>query len=291
MIRFLNRYKLAVLFLLFLSFSVTAFAAPITMGNIISFSDVTVRTGEQVKSVLVVGGDAHINGSVTDELVVVNGNVFLSSTADVRDRVIVLGGKIIAENGAVIHKGFFQYGGDVFAISSLLTAGLIVLIMWLAQFAITAVLLLIPAAMVWLRPKLIGDISQAIRENKLKAVFLGILSILAGLTLIAIFSVSIIGLPLAFLLLLFLAVLAAVGISAVSLSAGESLSQYGNWQEPKKYFNVFLGSLLMALLFNVPVIGLMLLYLAIAAGLGGVCIKLFTAKATANNEDKEVKSK
>lgn len=280
---FVKRYRLAALLFFIISISVPAFASPLTDGNIVSFSDVTVQPDEHVKSVLVVGGNASIAGHVEDEVVVINGNAFLSPTATIKDHVIVLGGKIAAEDGAFVRKGYFQYSGDFFAISSLLTAGLIVAIIWFAQFIVTVALLLVPVLTAWLRPGLIEEFSQIIKDHKIKTLFLGILGIIAGLVIIAIFLLSVIGIPIALVLLFLMLVVMALGLGAVCTSIGDSISSYLNLKEQKKYFSVLAGSLLVALLFNIPLIGLLLLCLVAAVGLGGVLLKFFTKKVTTDN--------
>lgn len=280
---FLKKYKLVALIFFIFSFSVPAFASPLTEGNIVSFSDVNVQPDEHVKSVLVVGGNVNIAGYVEDEVVVINGNAFLSPTAKIKDHVIVLGGKISAEDGAFVRKGYFQYGGDFFAISSLLTAGLIVAIIWFAQFMVTVVLLIIPVLTAWLRPSLIGEISQIIKDHKIKTLFLGILGIIAGLVIIAIFSLSIIGVPIALVLLFLMLVVMALGFGAGCASIGDCISNYINIKEQKKYFSVLIGSISIALLFNIPLIGLLVLCIVLSVAFGGVLLKFFTKKVTENS--------
>ncbi|TWH46276.1 hypothetical protein [Sporomusa sp. KB1] len=280
---YLRRYKLVLAILFILCISVPAVASPLTEGNIISFSDVNVKPDEHVKSILVVGGNANIAGYVGDEVVVINGNVFLSSTANIKGHVIVLGGKISAEDGAVVREGYFQYGGGFFAISSLLTAGLIVTIIWFAQFIVTVALLIVPILTIWLRQSLIGEISQIVKDHKIKTLFLGILGIIAGLVIIAIFSLSVIGIPMALVLVFLMLVVMALGLGAICSSIGDNISSYLNVKGQKKYLGILSGSLLIALLFNIPLIGLLVLCLVVSVGFGGVLLKLFTKKVTADN--------
>jgi|GEM_PF-3381900 len=269
-----KKYKLIALMFVMLIFSVPAFASPLTVGNIISFSDVTVQADEHVKSILVVGGNAHISGFVEGEVVIINGNAFLSSSANVKDHVVVLGGKILAEDGAFVREGIIEFLGEFLAINSLLIAGLVVSIIWFVQFVITIILLIVPVVTVWLRQSLIKEISQVIKIHKIKAAFLGILGIIASLIIIAIFSLSVIGIPVALMLFSLMLVVVALGLGAICSSIGDSLSTYINVKERKKYFSVLVGSLFTTLLFNIPLIGLLVLCVVMSVGFGGALIKL-----------------
>jgi len=273
-----KKYKLIVLMFFMLIFSVPAIASPLTVGNIVSFSDVTVQADEHVKSILIVGADAHISGYVDDEVVIINGNAFLSSNAKVKDHVVVLGGKILAEEGAFVREGIIQFGGELLALNSLLIAGLMVSIIWFVQFIVTVALLVIPIVTVWLRQNLIEEIRQVIKDHKIKAGVLGILGIIASLIIIAIFSLSVIGIPVALMLFALMLVVIALGLGAISSSIGDSLSNYINIKNSKTYFSVLVGSLLIALIFNIPLIGLLVLCVVMSVGFGGVLIKLGTKK-------------
>ena len=273
-----KKYKLVVLMFFMLIFAVPAFASPLTVGNVVSFTDVTVQAGEHVKSILIVGGDAHISGFVDDEVVIINGNAYLSSDAKVKDHVVVLGGKIFAEDGAFVREGIIEFGGDLLAINSLLIAGLLVSIIWFVQFIITMALLVVPSVTVWLRQSLISDISQVIQGHKIKAAFLGILGIIASLIIIAIFSLSVIGMPIALLLFALMLMVIALGLGAICSSIGDSLSSYIIVKERKRYFSTLVGSLFIALLFNIPLIGLLFLCVVMSVGFGGALIKLCTKR-------------
>jgi hypothetical protein len=63
--------------------------------------DVRIERDEEVtESVVVVGGSATIAGRVRDGVVVVGGNLVLTSTADVRGDVVLVGGQLTREAGA-----------------------------------------------------------------------------------------------------------------------------------------------------------------------------------------------
>ena len=65
-------------------------------------SDVIVNRGETVEEVVVIAGNATINGEVDGELTVVGGNATLGPEAVVRDDVTVVGGSLNRAEGSVI---------------------------------------------------------------------------------------------------------------------------------------------------------------------------------------------
>ena len=56
----------------------------------------TVAEGDVVKDLVVIGGDAEVNGQVRGDLVVVLGNVTMGPNAEVRGDLVVVGGNLTA---------------------------------------------------------------------------------------------------------------------------------------------------------------------------------------------------
>lgn len=73
--------------------------------------DYTLRAGDVAREVVVVFGDATIEGRVDENVVVVFGKAHLSSTADVDGSLIVVGGTAIASAGARIDEDLVVVGG------------------------------------------------------------------------------------------------------------------------------------------------------------------------------------
>ena len=68
--------------------------------------DIRIERDEEVSdAVVVVGGNATIDGRVRDGVVVVGGDLHLSATADVRGDVVLVGGKIIRDQGSQLVGG------------------------------------------------------------------------------------------------------------------------------------------------------------------------------------------
>ena len=75
-------------------------------------SDYTVALGDRVRELTAVAGSVTIEGQVEREVVVILGTTRLASTAIVRELVVV-GGDVVVEPGAVVERGFVVLGGTL----------------------------------------------------------------------------------------------------------------------------------------------------------------------------------
>jgi uncharacterized RDD family membrane protein YckC len=73
--------------------------------------DYTLRAGEAVREVLIIAGDAAIEGRVDRDVVVVFGKAQLSSTAAIDGSLIVIGGSALASAGALVGEDLVVVGG------------------------------------------------------------------------------------------------------------------------------------------------------------------------------------
>lgn len=75
--------------------------------------DYTLKTGDKVREVLVIFGNATIEGRVDQNVVVILGDAQLSSTAFVDGALLVFGGSATAAAGAVVDEDLVVIGGAV----------------------------------------------------------------------------------------------------------------------------------------------------------------------------------
>src|SRR6185437_389725 len=71
----------------------------------------TLRAGETAEQIVVVGGDATIEGHVTENVVVVLGRAQLGSTAEIDGQFVVVGGSAVVTEGAKVHGDVVAIGG------------------------------------------------------------------------------------------------------------------------------------------------------------------------------------
>lgn len=253
-------------------------AAPVTNGSIVNFADTVVPAGTTAENVIVVGGNATIAGTVTDEVVVLNGNVTLASTASVRDRVIVLGGNLSAEDGAYVGKGVFRIGGDFAMAATLVSAGFLILLLWFINIAVTAGLIVIPVALAWGFKAKVQEMGDIIQAHTIRTILVGLLGGFAVTIAALILALTIIGIPVAVLLVLLAALVSIYGLGGVCFEVGRNLPFNVSAGERGILFSTLYGAVLLALVFNVPVIGLIALKLSLLTGFGVVILKVSTKK-------------
>ena len=87
------------------------------------WQDFLLKSTDSVGDVVVVSGDATIDGLVDGDLVVVFGSARLSRTAIVDGSLIVVAGSATVADGAVIHRDFVVVGGAVDASTSFTPGG------------------------------------------------------------------------------------------------------------------------------------------------------------------------
>jgi hypothetical protein len=219
-------------------------------------SDVTVDRDEIVDEVVVIAGNATINGEVDGELTVVGGNATLGPEAVVRNDVTVVGGTLTRAPGSVIEgsvenvavgDGNWRGGGfpgmmvwrDTILgrvgslAGTLLRIGLLALLaLAIMAFGRTAIERIAERASADpLRSGLTGFLGQVL--------FVPVL-----VMTIAILVISIIGIPLLVLVpfgIMLVVVVALVGFTGVAYSVGNLLEARFGWTERGAYVAVLLG--------------------------------------------------
>lgn len=275
------RYLKILLVCLFLvvSFISPVLAATVPGGNVVNFADITVPSDTTMDTVIVIGGNAYIDGHVKEDVVVLNGNAILSSTASVRERVIVLGGNMETENGAYIGKGVFQIGGNYAPAATLAGAGLLIVLLGFINIAITITVILIPAVIAWFCKNRVQEMSDIVQTSPVKVVIVGFLGGLAVATLSLVLSITIIGIPLALALLAAVLAVSLYGLGGVCCTLGRILPLKVSAEEKGTFMSTLYGAILLALFLNIPFIGIFALKLSLIASFGVIVIKMFTRKS------------
>lgn len=254
-------------------------AAPLTSGNIVKFGDTEVPVGTTVKNVLVIGGHATIAGTISDEVMVINGNLTLLPSASVRDHAIVLGGKLLAEEGAQIGKGVFWIGGDFAFTNTLMAAGTVIAGLWIVNAVVTAILLIWPGIVAWVWRCGVEGVSEIIRGNLMRTIAVGGLGIMAMFVLIMMLAISIVGIPAAVLVMLLGVIMFAAGIGGMSHAIGHYLPLLPEQDKMGSVRVTFVGAVMTALLYNIPALGFLALFIMAAAAVGGIILKIFKKKS------------
>ena len=73
--------------------------------------DYRLRTGDEVRDVVMIAGNATIEGRVDQDVVVVLGSVRIGSTAVIEQDLIVVGGSTVVDPGAIVNRDLVVVGG------------------------------------------------------------------------------------------------------------------------------------------------------------------------------------
>ena len=272
------RTKLTLFFILALLFLLSL---PVEAKHIfMAGRDVTVEQGEKVDNVVIVGGQATINGLVEQNVIVVGGSAVLTNNAVIRGNVIVVGGIVAKGSGSLVFGDITEVNSATLAdsINSAMRGELEgwSLILNVISLCFFAIILIIALIMALLTPRALDAVVGAIRTNKIKSFFWGFLATLMIVPFFMLLAISVIGIlliPLAFTALLLAAI---IGFTA-------SGSLLGNWIIAKIFRGyqrsivkeTLVGLCLLWLLGWIPFyIGMLIKALAITIGLGGVVLAL-----------------
>lgn len=229
--------------------------------SLFEHQDTTIPANQAVEDVVVVGGDVTVAGTVDNAVVVVNGNVRFERTAVVKGAVVVIGGKLLQEEGADVTNDVVNIAFDDATSNSLLIgAGLIIGLSALKLSASIAMIAL-PILLVALGKRRAIAFAERYRsapKGKLLAIgfFAGVLLVAASVMLL----LSIVGIPLIVILAILFAASLALGLTVVSVAIGEQIRFATGRAEWAKSA---LGAMILVSAMNVPVIGLFL-YLALS---------------------------
>ena len=226
-------------------------------------SDVVVNRGDVVEEVVVIAGNATINGEVDGELTVVGGNATLGPEAIVRDDVTVVGGTLNRAEGAVIEgrienvgDGRWREGG----FPGIIRGGIFRdTIGRVGSFAATlmriGLLALLALAVMAFRRSWIERVAERASSDPMRSGLAGFLGeVLFAPVLIVTFVillVSIIGIPLLVLLpfgVMLIWLVALVGFSGVAYYVGGLLATRFGWADRSAYVVLLLGVLAIALI-------------------------------------------
>ncbi len=181
----------------------------------------TVGEGQSVDRVFLYGKDGVISGQVREIVVVINGNLTLTSTANVKDRVLIIGGNIVQEPGAQVGRGIMQLDLKGKNLNSLLLAGAAFIGLEVVKILLAIFIVLASIIYLFLAKNKVAKARDSIEKQLVKV---GILGILAGLGItlcLTALAVTIIGIPLAILLALIIILLAPIGFTALGLILGK----------------------------------------------------------------------
>jgi hypothetical protein len=222
--------------------------------------DVRIERDEEViDGVVVVGGNATVDGRVRDSLVVVGGDIHLTSTADVRGDIVLVGGRLTRDAGAQLVGGvnYVSFGewsrrnlgwwpsvqfGEVGRWLSL--AGTI---------ARVSLLVILMAGMLIVARAPVARVGRAALAEPLRALVIGLVAEIFFVPLLVAASIglaiTLIGIPFVLLLvpiaIVMLVFAYVLGFTALACRIGEWIEDRLGWQPGNAFVATAIGFILL----------------------------------------------
>lgn len=265
----------------------------------------TLHAGETVDQVVVVGGDATIEGHVDQDVVVVLGKVQLASTAVINGSIVMAAGTLTVADGARVSGDLvaignyqapqsFSPGGQQVAVGTFgLDERLRRTLPWLARGLLFGRPIVPDLGWVWMVAGLfflvnllflvildapVGACASTLRSTPLSSFVVGLLVLLLAGPLCLLLAISVVGIaviPFLLCALLLASIIGRVGFARwIGMSVLHESEPSSRGQTLRSFV---LGSALMCVAYMVPVLGFVVWALAGVFGLGAAAIAVFTA--------------
>ncbi|MBW5449225.1 hypothetical protein GE107_24670 [Cohnella sp. CFH 77786] len=238
----------------------------VSASSLFEHAKTLVPAGQTVDDLYVVGGDADILGHATGAVVVVNGNLHLAASARVDGTIVVIGGRITQDEGALTGDDIHNISLDTVTQNSLLIGGGLVAGLWTVQLAGSLLLIVIPVLVHFIGwSKAAAWVKREPNTSWRKQLYLGALSgaILIGFSLLCV--VTLIGIPLLLVVILFLFAAFVIGITSLSYEIGGLLQE--KWT-PNERVRLIIGASLITAFASIPLIGWLVMLFIIVYSLG-----------------------
>ncbi|AET67244.1 hypothetical protein Desor_1597 [Desulfosporosinus orientis DSM 765] len=263
-----NSFKLSLELLVLLSLLIfsPSYAFANELQTQIGGNPLVIPAGHSTETVITADTDARIAGTVTEAVIVINGNVYLESTAHV-DLVIALGGHIYNSAVQPPQTGVFEFNFNQSFMNQLLLGIALLLGGWLIRFILSLMAIILLTVLGYL---LNNRISKA--KNILSVSSLRLFGIGAGLALIILcflflLILTVIGIPVAVVLFLLSFVAAILGLIPIIDYWGTKLLA-PKVQDYPALTKWLIQALLFVALVNLPLIGFVFLLITGITGLG-----------------------
>lgn len=245
--------------------------------------DVVVESGTKVGSVISMGGQITIDGTVDGDAIAINNSIVLGTDAVVTGNAVSIGGTIVKARGAQIQGNQTEINTSDFsaAISTALNEewqG------WSWIFAVisTAIflcILIIAILTVVLLPGPIKAVSSYIEGDPLRVSLWGILGLVLVVPLAVLLTISVIGIVLIPLEVIIVTCAALTGFISIGRLVGTRMYALLKKAEQGIIRETFWGLIILWLIGWLPYIGWTIKVLAVVIGMGGVIASRFGTRS------------
>jgi uncharacterized RDD family membrane protein YckC len=267
--------------------------------------DYTLPASDSAREIVVIFGDASIEGRVDRNVVVVFGNARLAGTAVIDGSLVVVGGSAVAAEGARVYEDLFVGGGTFEAPPGFVPNGQQVVIgtAWLGG-RLRAIVPWLTRGLLWGRP-IVPDLpwvwaivgiffvvylllnvlfdrpvrasAAVLSEKPLSAFMVGLLVLLLAGPVCLLLAVSVIGIAVVPFVMCALFVAAILGKIAVSRWIGMSAVPEEPDNRLHSLRSFIIGSIVIVLAYMVPILGFVTWTLSGMFGLGAASLAFIRA--------------
>lgn len=226
----------------------------------------TVPQEQTLETLVVLNHDAKIEGKVTDVVFVYNGNVHLTSTSKT-GVVVVLGGHVQQESGAVVQDGVATIAFDNALLNNSLLGLALVAGLWAVRLVFSILLIILPVLLSLVLRDRLEKPGEFLRLAMGRTGSVGLVVLVGGLGISFLLALSLIGAPLALLLVLVLLLLFAVGYTVLAYQVGKLIAggrafSNGVWRP------TLLGGVAVVAFGNIPLFGGIMLLIVLVLSIG-----------------------
>lgn len=246
--------------------------------------DYAVSTGESIRTLVVIRGDATVDGTVTDALVVIDGDATVRGT--VEDNITVVRGSLTLEQGARVKNiqlirsdlnlnSGASVTGDIERSSFRWVGGALIILGVLLWLGMTVVVLVAGLVFAAIGGKQLGSAAAALTASPGESILGAVIAVVAIPIAAVIAMVTVVGLPVGLGVLLFLLpALLFLGYIVTGVRLGSLMLNRSDLGEPAShpYLAAVLGLLVLQVALLIPVVGAVAFVLAGPWGAGGLVL-------------------
>lgn len=225
----------------------------------------TIPQNESVEDMLVLGHNVDVRGTVSEILVVFQGDVTLEPSSHTH-LVVNIGGRINQKPGAQV-DGLYHASLKSPFWGGVAIGGLLAVLTWMGMLAVSVALVVLASLLALaFRSARIPLASTDASVRRLGVI--GLLASIATLAVCSLFALTVVGLPVTVVLFLVYLGSGCIGFGIASLWIGRLVwrdsEQVASWRV------AMLGAILITAFMNIPVIGLLLFAVVWLIGMGAV---------------------
>jgi hypothetical protein len=246
-----------------------------------------VEQGETVRSVVAIGGPLTVRGHVREDAVAIGGDLVAEPGARIDGDAVAIGGKLDLRPGALVRGDRVNVGGPFGGVARVVSRAVrgdvsVAALLALSIFsALVRGLIVFIVALLLLTfvPERVQRVRTYLVENTGRSALMGLALLLGTLPLIALLCVTIVGIPLVPVVVVILLCLAALGLTALLTFIGDRLPLFVGRKTPLGA--MLIGLVLFILVDLVPVLGVMLIFVASLVAAGAALLARFGSEPKA----------